>query len=224
MRAVVFDFDGVLVNSEPLHFRAMRESLLPEGITIDEEEYAGTYLAYDDRESTRIALERHGKPSTRDRVDAVAGRKAAAYDRLVSDVPFFPGARELVRALERDVPLAIASGARRSEIETILAAGRLRDAFVAIVGADDVASCKPHPEPYLKAMASLAARAPGLRPEDCLVIEDSMPGVAAGLAAGMKVLAVTHTYPAAKLAAAHRVVDSLVGLGPGDLRPLFDVR
>jgi HAD superfamily hydrolase (TIGR01509 family) len=82
------------------------------------------------------------------------------------------------------VPLAIASGALTSEIDALLRAGGLRDAFSAIVGADQVGQGKPHPEPYLTAMARVAAHAPRLRPEECLVFEDSMPGIAAALAAG----------------------------------------
>src|SRR5262245_609708 len=139
MRAVLFDFDGVLVNSEPLHFRAMRDSLTPEGIAIDETEYLGTYLAYDDREALRIALERHGRPAELAQLDALARRKAALFQRALAEIPFFPGARELVRSLAGDVPLAIASGALRREIEAILEAGGLRSAFATIVGADDVA-------------------------------------------------------------------------------------
>jgi beta-phosphoglucomutase len=217
MRAVLFDFDGVIVNSEPLHFRAMRDCLVPEGITIDEEEYAASYLAYDDREAIRVALERHGRTFDRTLVETVALRKAGIFDALIADVPFFPGARELVRALAAEMPIAIASGALRSEIVRILAAGGLQDAFTTIVGADDVTHGKPNPEPYLMAMKRLGP----LTPADCLVIEDSVAGIAAGRAAGMKVLAVTHTYPAAKLTAAHRVVDGLAGLTPSDLRGLF---
>jgi HAD superfamily hydrolase (TIGR01509 family) len=221
MRAVVFDFDGVLVNSEPLHFRALRDALLPEGITIDEEEYLRLYLAYDDREAIRVGLERHGIGYDPDRIDVVARRKASIFDALTAEVPFFPGARELVRALSREVPLAIASGALRGEIERILTAGQLRQAFATVVGADDVSRGKPHPEPYLTAVARLHSVLPGLQPEDCLVFEDSMPGIAAALAAGMKVVAVTHSYPAAKLGAAHRVVDGLSGLRSEELRGLF---
>jgi HAD superfamily hydrolase (TIGR01509 family) len=221
MRAVLFDFDGVLVNSEPLHFRALRDALAPEKIAIDEAEYVRTYLAYDDREAIRIALERHGFGYDAARIDAIARRKAAAFDALLGDVPFFPGVRELVRELGRELPLGIASGALRGEIERVLVAGGLRDAFATIVGADDVSRGKPHPEPYLTAMARLAPRAPGLRPEECLVFEDSMAGVTAALAAGMKVVAVTHSYPAPKLAAAHRVVEGLAGVTSGELRVLF---
>lgn len=221
MRAVVFDFDGVLVDSEPLHFQAMRESLLPEGIAIETEEYYGRYLAYDDSGAIRLALEHHGIPRDAGRIEAVAARKARIFEQRLRQVPFFPGARELVRSLACEVPLGIASGARHEEIEAILTAGGLREAFRAIVGAEDVTQGKPHPEPYLRAVAQLAAATPGLEPPQCLAFEDSAPGVAAALAAGMKVVAVTNSYPAAKLSAAHRIVDSLVGLGNDGLRELF---
>jgi HAD superfamily hydrolase (TIGR01509 family) len=221
MRAALFDFDGVLVDSERLHFRAQHDALLPEGIDISDEEYYQHYLAYDDRGAIRRALERHRQPTDPARVEALAVRKAALYEDLLPTIPFFPGARELVRSLSREVPLAVASGALHREIDAILAAGGLRDAFVAIVGADDVRQGKPHPEPYLTAMARVASLVSGLRPEECLVFEDSMPGVASALAAGMRVVAITNSYPAAKLAAAHRVVDSLAGLTPAGLRSLF---
>lgn len=221
MRAVVFDFDGVLVDSERLHFRAQREALLADGIAIDEDEYFRHYLAYDDRGALRLALERHGKRADRDHVEELAQDKARIFARLLPEVPFFPGARELVSTLAREVPLAVASGARRPEIEAILVAGGLRDRFAALVGVDDVSHTKPHPEPYLKAMAGLRDRAPGLRPAECLVFEDSVPGIASALAAGMKVVGITNSYPAAKLRSAHRVVDSLEGLTAEELKSLF---
>jgi beta-phosphoglucomutase len=221
MRAVLFDFDGVLVDSEPMHYRALRDCLVAEGLDIDEDEYARFYLAYDDRESIRIALERHGIPCDLDRLDQAARRKAGLYESLMTEIPFFPGARALIRELSGQVPLGIASGARRAEIEGILRAAGIRSSFGAVVGADDVARTKPDPEPYLAAMRGLESAAPGLRPEECLVVEDSMPGIAAGLAAGMKVLAVSHTYPPEKLRAAHRVVASLEGLDTEGLRAMF---
>jgi beta-phosphoglucomutase len=222
MRAVLFDFDGVLVNSEPLHYRALRECLRPEGIDINEDEYARSYLAYDDAEAIRVALEKHGHPFDGTRVRRVAERKAALFDELLGSVPFFPGAAELVQELAREVPLAIASGALHREIERILTAGGLRQAFTAIVAADDVTRGKPHPEPYLTAMSAVAPQAPGLAAGECLVVEDSMPGIAAGRAAGMKVLAVASSYSPERLTAAHRVVPSLQGLRAADLRALFD--
>jgi len=221
VRAAIFDFDGVLVNSEPLHYEALRQALLPEGIELDEGEYARFYLAYDDREGARIALERHGIPCDASRVEAVARRKAGAFEALLPGVPFFPGAKQLVRDLAAEVPLAIASGALNREIEAILSAGGLRDAFAAVVGADDVSRGKPDPEPYLTALSRIAPLAPGIGAEDCVVFEDSMAGIAAARAAGMRVVAVTTSYPASRLTAAHQVVDSLARLRLADLRALF---
>ncbi len=218
LRAVIFDFDGVLVNSEPLHFRTLREILLPEGISIDEDEYVHTYLAYDDRGAIRLALERYGVPFDAEDIDRIARRKAAVFDAAMADVPVFPGVRELLRGLAAEVPLAIASGALHDEIEAILKQNALLPLFDTIVGADDVSRGKPHPEPYLTAMTRLDHRARGLRPEECLVFEDSIPGIAAARTAGMTVVAVTNSYPAAQLSAAHHVVPSLEGLATSDLR------
>jgi beta-phosphoglucomutase len=221
MRAAIFDFDGVIVDSEPLHYQALRTSLLPEGIQIDEEEYYTHYLAYNDRTAIRLAVEAHGVSPSPTRLDAIARRKADLFSDLASKIPVFSGAAELVRSLAARVPLAIASGARHEEIDAILKAVGLRDAFAAIVGADDVTRGKPDPEPYMTAMGLLAARAPGLTPAECLVFEDSMAGIASARAAGMTVVAVAHSYPREKLGAAHRVVDSLVGLENDGLRALF---
>src|SRR5262249_58750062 len=133
----------------------------------------------------------------------------------------FPGSRELARSLGRTMPVAIASGALSGEIERILEAGGVRDAFTAIVGADNVTRGKPDPEPYLEAMRRLQPAAPGLSPESCVVFEDSIPGIASALAAGMKVVAVSNSFPAAKLTAPHRVVPSLEGLAEDGLSAFF---
>jgi beta-phosphoglucomutase-like phosphatase (HAD superfamily) len=127
-----------------------------------------------------------------------------------------------VRALAARVPVAIASGARRGEIETILSAIGLRDAFAAVVGFEDAAHGKPDPAPYLEAARQLEARAPSLSPAECAAVEDSVPGILSARGAGMKVVGVAHSYPAARLGPAHRVVPSLVGLGPDDFAALFE--
>lgn len=225
MRAVIFDFDGVLVDSEPLHHRSLREALAPEGIEISTQEYEQVYLAYDDREAIRLALERHEKPCSQERVEQIALRKALHFEALLGRVPLFPGARELVRALARELPLGIASGALRGEIEAILERAGLRECFVTIVGADDVERTKPDPLPYLEAARLLRAHVPDLEPHECLALEDSPPGMAAARAAGMTVVGVAHTYAAARLRGlAHHVVESLVELDLGALQALLPSR
>jgi beta-phosphoglucomutase len=221
LRAAVFDFDGVIVDSEPLHFRSLADALREDGVVITREEYWGIYLAYDDRGAIRLALEHHGQPAPVERVERVARRKLARFAALIPEVPTFEGSRELIRILAAELPLAIASGARHEEVEAILAGLSLRDAFTAIVGAEDAARTKPDPAPYLEAARRLAGQAPGLEPRDCLAFEDSLPGILSARAAGMRVVGITNSYPAEKLQAAHRVVPTLVGLGLADLRTLF---
>lgn len=221
LRAAIFDFDGVLVDSEPLHFEALRAALRPEGIEIELEEYNREYLAFDDRGAIRTALARHRQTPGFERVASIAERKARLFAEMMDEVELLPGVESLVLALAGEMPVGIASGALHAEIERILAACGLRAAFCEIVGADDVQQTKPHPEPYLTAMRRMTRYDPELEAPDCLVIEDSMAGIAAGLAAGMKVLAVTNSYPAERLTAAHRVVPSLAGLRPSDLRAIF---
>ena len=221
LRAVVFDFDGVIVNSEPLHYRALHDALATEQVQITEEEYWGSYLAYDNRGAIRRALERHGEPASPERVEGLAAHMVTRFEELIPEIPVFPGAVELVRALADEVPLAIASGARREEVDATLRSVGLRDAFQTIVGAEDVPRTKPDPAPFLEAARHLAAHVDGLPPADCIAFEDSVPGIASALAAGMKVVGIAHSYPAGKLQAAHRVVDSLVDVDVDGLRGLF---
>jgi beta-phosphoglucomutase len=222
LRAAVFDFDGVIVDSEPLHYRALRDALLPEAVEITEDEYLRVYLAFDDRMAIRKALEHHGQSALPETIDRVEARKVARFAALIPEIPVFPGARDLVHGLAAEVPLAIASGARHDEIEAILDGLGLRDAFPVIVGAEDAARTKPDPAPYVEAARRLGGRRPGLAPAECLALEDSMAGIDSALGAGMKVVGVAHSYPAEKLRAAHRVVDSLVGVDAPSLRGLFE--
>jgi beta-phosphoglucomutase len=221
LRAAVFDFDGVIVDSEPLHFRALRDALGTDGVEITEEEYLGIYLAYDNRTAIRLALEHHQERTDPERLERLDARMVTRFVELQPEARTFPGARELVRALGSEVPLAIASGALHGEVQGILEVVKMGGAFETIVGADDVPRTKPDPAPYLEAVRRLAERRDGLSPSDCLAIEDTMAGIASALAAGLKVVGVAHTYPAEKLQAAHRVVDSLVDLEVDGLRGLF---
>ena len=222
LRAAVFDFDGVIVDSEPLHYRSLREALLADAVEITHEEYWEHLLAHDDRGSIRRALERRGEPCDPARVGRVEERKIERFAELIPEIPVFPGARQLIETLAGQVPLAIASGARRQEIEAILAGIGLRDAFRAVVGAQDAPRTKPDPAPYLEAARRLAACASGLVPGECVAFEDSVPGLVSALGAGMKVVGVAHSYPAEKLRSAHLVVDSLAAVEPASLAALFE--
>ncbi|GIX07100.1 MAG: haloacid dehalogenase [Candidatus Poribacteria bacterium] len=226
IRAVLFDFDGVIVDTEPLHYRTLAETLAAAGLgLLTEEAYGERYIVFDDREAIRAAFRDAGRPLSPERLEALMEEKARRFRELAAaGVALFPGAREAIEALGAVYPLAIASGALREEIETILVAHGLRSRFLALAAADDVTHSKPHPETYLLALERLnmALRcSPPIRPEETVVIEDTINGVLGAQAAGMRTVAVTHSYPAERLRHAEVVLDSLIGLTPGRLSALL---
>lgn len=224
LRAIIFDFNGVILNDEPLHFRSMRDAVSALGIRITQEEYWSRYLPLDDEAClTAICADRGLAPDPQAR-RSVLEDKVRIYRELLHDrYPVFEGAAELIREASAGYPLALASGARREEIEATLDATGLKSCFRVLVGAEDFERGKPHPESYLLALerlnAALDGRA-GIGPRECLVIEDSVGGVEGSRAAGMICLAVANTYPRESLRDAHRIVDSLVGLKLAELEAL----
>ena len=224
--AVVFDFDGVIADTEPLHYRAFQEVLLPEGMTYSWEEYLADYVGFDDRDAFRFGFRSAGKALTDERLTALIDEKERVFEALVrgGDLDVYPGIGDLLAALRAAaIPVALCTGARSNDIRAALDALRLQDAFDAVVTADDVASSKPDPESYRRSMARLADVFPGraLRPEWCVAIEDTPAGVASAKAAGLRVLAVTTTHSAEALAKADRVAGHLEGMGVDTLSALI---
>lgn len=212
LRAIIFDFNGILVDDEPIHLELFRKVLEEEGLSLTDEDYYARYLGMDDRGCFRAVFKDHGK-ALDDRAAAdLIERKARYYrETIAARTVIFPGVKKLVPELAARFPLAVASGALREEIELILGGIGLRDSFQAIVSAEDVGEGKPHPEIFVQALRKL--RAPDeknepIRSSECLVIEDSKEGITAARRAGMKCLAVTNSHPAAELKA-DRVVASL---------------
>jgi HAD superfamily hydrolase (TIGR01509 family) len=218
-RAIIFDYNGVLVDDEPIHMEMLRRVLAAEGITVSDGDYQEKYLGSNDRACFTRALEDAGRPIDAPLIDELIRRKAALYRRAIDgrDI-FFPGAVALVNQLAASYPLALVSGARREEIEAALARSGIGERFRALIAAEDVARGKPDPEGYLKALAALDADgARGITAAECLVIEDTVAGVAAARRAGMRVLAVTTSYPADALRAADWISASLAGIDPSSL-------
>lgn len=208
LRGVIFDFDGVLVDSEAAHFEALRTVLATEVEgEVTQAEYDEHYLGYDDHTCVRRALELRGREASPEVVSDLVDRKWQAYDEGLSKIPFFPGAEDLVLALyAASIPLAIASGSPGTEIESILRARGLFQCFRGVISADDVMNFKPHPEPYLRSRAILGALE---SPSGVVAIEDSTTGMASARAADLRVIGVTNSRPREKLGLAHHVVDSL---------------
>lgn len=223
-RAIIFDFDGVIVDTERFHFDALRRILEDEQIPLSWEEYTQTYLAMDDKNCLRTAFAQHGRSLTSDVESELIERKATYFfSTMPNAVALFPGVERLIRQTAERYPLAIASGALREEIEFLLGKVGLREFFPVVVAAQDVAMGKPHPEAYITALARLnrLVSSRPIRPSECLVVEDSRHGVAAARAAGMRCLAVTNSYPPEQLTDAQVVVESLAQLELGQIEDLF---
>ena len=221
LSAIIFDFDGVIADSEPLHFDGFRLTLAEIGISLTESDYYANYLGYDDRGCFIAALTAHQRPADPSVIAPLMQRKAQAYLESVKDhLVIFPGVREFVSEAAAAYPLAIASGALRHEIEFILEQAGLRKAFLHITGAEDVTKGKPDPEPFLHALAALNRQRPNqtIAPDSCLVIEDSIPGLRGAKTAGMKVLAVANTHTIQDLHEAHAVAQSLSQVRLSELR------
>jgi beta-phosphoglucomutase len=211
IQAILFDFNGVIINDEPLQMRAYQEVLRSEGINLTEAEYYSA-LGTDDVEFVRRAFARvgRGEELNDERLRAILERKIAKHHELVSDgaLPLFPGVVDFIKACRRaEYTLGIVSMARRSEVEYVFARAGLARCFDAVVTAEDVTVCKPNPQCYQIAFrrADAAHQKKGRYPlmtAECLVIEDAPPGVRAGRAAGMRALGITNTVTAEELRAA----------------------
>jgi len=216
VRALVFDFNGVLVDDEPIHYRLFAEVLAEEGLELSEEDYYQHYLGFDDRGCFRAVLERSGRAAEEPQLMRLIARKASYYRDLIrrEGYPLFPGAVEVVRsAAERGLMLGLVSGALRDEVEGALVQMGLREVFKVLVTAEDVERGKPDPEGYLKALEGLNALPPLperlLHPHEVAAIEDSAAGLQSASEAGLLTVGVAQTYPAEELAPADLVVERI---------------
>jgi beta-phosphoglucomutase len=209
LQAVFFDFDGVIADSEPLHLRAYQSVLQRDGIELGREEYYAKYLGYDDLGLFRALVKDRGLRHDGATIDEwIAAKSKIVEDLLSSAGVLFPGAVECVKLCASRVPLAVASGALEPEIALVLEHAGLREYFHAIASASDGVRGKPAPDLYMLAMAKLRD-VKALNPGSCVAIEDSHWGLEAAHRAGLRCVAVTHTYPAAELAAADLIVEHL---------------
>lgn len=201
LQAIVFDFDGVIADSERLHLRSYQEILAPEGITISDDEYYDRYLGYDDVGVFKAVGRDKGVPMNDARVSDLIARKGERYEELASaGQMLFPGAAAFIRAAATQVPIAIASGALTHEIEEVLERAGLGGMFPIIVGADQTARSKPDPEPYQTAFARLKVHSGrDLEPWRSVAIEDSRWGLVSARGADLRCVAVATTYSADEL-------------------------
>ena len=207
INAILFDFDGIIVDSEPMHFRAFQAVLKPLEKSFSWEEYCETYIGFDDRDAFKEAYKVKGeKICTRD-LKRLIREKAAVFQQLIHDgeATPLPGAIELIKSIPRKLPLALCSGALREDILPILKNLGIESAFSVIVTAEDTKKSKPDPAPY-----NLAIKQLGLSdPANAIAIEDTPAGIVSAKGAGLKVLAITNSYDREYLLDADAVTDSL---------------
>ena len=212
IRALIFDFNGVLADDDPIHMEAFRKVAAEEGLSFTHDEYLDTYLPLNDWDCFKTLFHKHSRALAPQQLDELIQRKSVYYFRMIAEkVVMFDQAPGAVKAAAAKYQLAIASGARREEIVHILRQGGIEDCFAAIVAAEDVQLGKPHPEPFSRAHEKLKEKDLSLKIEECVAIEDSIGGIQSAHGAGMRCLAIAHSYGLSRLKAAEPewVIDSI---------------
>ena len=223
LRAVIFDFDGVITDSEILHLRAFNRVLAQHGIEITKKDYYKEYLGLTDIDCFKLVADRNQIDLDDGGIENLVKQKNRIFEELAeTEGQIIEGVRDFLQMLkENNIPMAICSGAVRAEIELILQQARLRPFFAVIVSAEQVKKGKPHPEGFLLTLQKLNSRGSDpILPDQCVVIEDSHWGLKAAMAAGMHTVAVTNSYDAEQLAMAEKIVTRLDELSIGDLQQL----
>jgi HAD superfamily hydrolase (TIGR01509 family) len=222
LHAIVFDFDGVIANSEPLHLRAYRDVLARHDIVLSDTDYYSRYLGYDDAGALEAIAADRGAVWSANQIAEMVRLKARRLEELEREgSALFPGAEAAIRSAASAMPIAIASGALGVEIRRVLDRSNLTRLFTALVSAEDTPASKPAPDPYVRAVALLSAMHGPMRPDECVAVEDSRWGLESARAAGLRTLAVAHTYSADALQPADLVIPSMLAFDVDALRRFF---
>lgn len=226
LRMIVFDFDGVIADTEKSHFEMFRQSLIDEGIELTWPEYCEKYLGYSDHECFKQVLTDKGRQYGNGTVERIFQRKKALFARFIEQNSLIiPGVQRLLEELRSEnIICSICSGALTEEIEFILDKEGLRDFFTFIVSADDVSKSKPDPEGYrlcLDRINTIDGGRTEILAGQCVVIEDSIWGIQAAHAADMRCLAVGTSYPIEKLREAEMVVNNITRINTALLRKII---
>ena len=223
LRSVIFDFDGVITDSEILHLRAFNKVLARFNLEIDKKDYYTKYLGYTDADCFEQLIADGLLEVDKRQIPELIEQKNRVFEELAgTDGKTIEGVREFLNMLaQNNVPMAICSGALLTEIELLLEDAGLRHFFTVIVSAEHVKKGKPHPDGFLLTLKKLnKGRNDPIKAEQCIVIEDSLWGLQAAKAAGMHSVAVTNSYDAEQLHLADKIVDKLSDLSMDDLQQL----
>jgi HAD superfamily hydrolase (TIGR01509 family) len=201
LKAILFDFNGVIINDESIHEALINELLLAENLRPKKGEFWQICLGRSDRACIAELFASRGRFLTEEALNALIARKAIAYQERLANLnklPIFIGVEDLIYKLRgAQLKLAVVSGALRSEVELVLNRANMAQYFSAIVAGDDITTSKPEPDGYLLAVERLNQQYPDLNltPRDCLAIEDTPAGIQAAQRAGIQVVGIANTYP-----------------------------
>ncbi len=223
LRAVIFDFDGVITDSEILHLRAFNQSLAQYGIEITKNDYYTMYLGFNDTDCYKLLIEKGLLKMDEQQINTLMIQKKKIFEQLAkAEGKMIEGVRDFLNMLEQNnIPMAICSGSLLTEVEMVLDEARLRHLFEVVVSGEQVRKGKPDPEGFLLSLQRLNEnRENPITANQCVVIEDSHWGLEAAKAAGMHTIAVTNSYDAEQLGMAEKIVDRLSELTIDDLQQL----
>ena len=223
LQTVIFDFDGVITDSEVLHLRSFNRVLAQYGVEISTKDYYKDYLGLTDLDCLMLVAERSQLGLDTQGIENLAQEKTEVFEKLAkTEGRIIDGVRDFLQMLgQNNIPMAICSGALLVEIELVLEQARLRSFFEVIVSAEFVKKGKPNPEGFLLTLRKLNhGRQNVILPNQCIVIEDSHWGLEAARAAGMHSVAVTNSYDADQLTLAEKIVTKLGDLSINDLQKL----
>jgi HAD superfamily hydrolase (TIGR01509 family) len=201
LKAVLFDFNGVIIKDEAIHQQLIEEILIEENLRPSPQEYREVCLGRSDRVCLSEILKRRGRVVTESYLTKVIARKAEAYQRQLEKLeklPIYPGLEDLIFKIRvAQLPIGVVTGALRCEVELVLNRVQLAQHFTVIVAGDDITVSKPEPDGYLLAVERLNQQYPNLKAQasDCLAIEDTPAGIEAAKRAGMQVVGVANSYP-----------------------------
>jgi HAD superfamily hydrolase (TIGR01509 family) len=224
LKVIIFDFDGVIIDSERLHLKAFNEALLPYNVQISTGDYFAEYLGLSDRDLFKALFENNLLRADSDTLDRLLEQKTTAFENIISECKSIAGVREFLEMLkQKGISMAICSGALFKEITTVLNTNGLAGFFEVIVSAEQVERGKPHPDGFELALQKLnKLKNQEIRPSECIAIEDSHWGLEAAEAAGMHTIAITSSYPAESLKPSEKIINSLTDLTMTDLQRLCE--
>jgi HAD superfamily hydrolase (TIGR01509 family) len=226
LRAIIFDFNGVIADDETPHFLMFQQALLEEGLSLSREEYYGAYHGMDERNCLAALLTQTGRAHDPALAQRIHDRKVTLFREYTATHPpeLFPGVADFVLQAKDRYRIAVASGGKREQIMAALRGTPIERAFPLIVAAEDTTIGKPDPHIYRLTLETLNVLAPKPDPKftaaDCLVIEDSLAGIESAKAAGMKVIGLSTTYPSEKLKDADAVYPNLTTVGFSEIERL----